>query len=96
MHGSSSRKVEGSLPAVLRNASTASWTWERQTLQSPWAWVEFDLTQDLPRQGDNRVTVRSLAPPAEDQAFELTLTDVDLQVQYAFCGQELPRTTKDE
>ena len=70
------------------SARTAAWTYERQTLKGPWAWIEIELEDVLPRQGDNLVTVRQLAQPAPDRQFELTLTDVDLAVSYSFCGSD--------
>lgn len=76
---------------IAWNASTASWTWERQTLKGPWAWIEVDLTDALPRRGDNLVTVRPLAIPVPGREFDLTLTDVDLQVDYDFCGASHPQ-----
>ena len=69
-------------------ANIASWTYERTNLKGPWAWIEVDLTDMLPRQGDNLVTVRPLARPAPDREFDLMLMDVDLQISYDFCGRE--------
>jgi len=69
-------------------ANTASWTYERNTLNGPWAWIEADLRNELPRRGDNLITVRPLARPAPDREFDLILTDVDLEISYDFCGKE--------
>jgi len=74
-------------PALKRwKLQTGHWTYEAKTLNGPWAWIEFELKDVLPRKGDNLVTVRSLVAPAADREIELTLTDVDLAVSYNFCG----------
>ncbi len=75
---------------VRWNAETAPWTYERAVLSGPGLWIEFDLHNTLPRQGDNRIEIKLLTVPDADREFDLTLTDVDLRVTYDFVGKDGP------
>jgi hypothetical protein len=68
--------------------SIASWTYEAQQLKGPWGWIEAELGEGMPRQGDNVVTIRQLSRAVSDPRPTLKLTDVDLKVEYDYFGHQ--------
>jgi uncharacterized lipoprotein YddW (UPF0748 family) len=93
-HGLDLRKAHVAAPSqrdvIAFNASIPTWTWERSVLGSnPGIWFELDLEGDeLLRRGDNRVEVRRVGPTAAPTVPTPRLINVDLKVDYDYCGED--------
>lgn len=65
-----------------------TWTYEESLvkgirgIKGPWAWIEADLRETLPRRGDNIVTIRRLS----GSNTPINLTDLDIRVRYDYFG----------
>jgi len=62
--------------------------WESTQARGPFARLRFDLTADeLPKLGDNLITIRRLNDNAEDRKYALQVVDVFVDVKYDYCGK---------
>ena len=74
----------GRRQTVARGMHVASWTYEGRELgPNPGIWLECELGANLPRRGDNIVTIRR----RQGGCAPVRVVQVELPVRYEYCGR---------